>query len=277
MEKSDLEDIEMELLLEAIYQRYGHDFRDYARASIRRRIAHALKKLYCNTISEMMARILHDESFFESMLADFSINVTEMFRDPPAYRALREKVIPVLRTYPFIKIWHAGCSTGEEVYSLAILLEEEGLYDRCTIFATDFNDNVLQKAKEGIYPLSNVKQFTANYQRSGGDESFSNYYHAEYDNMIMNKKLKRNITWANHNLATDGVFSEVHLVFCRNVLIYFNRTLQNRVLKIITESLVRGGFLCLGNKESLLCTDEIEFYKNIDNEGKVYQKMGEQQ
>ena len=275
MKKNEIEDIELELLLEAIYRRYGHDFRDYARASVSRRMEHARKKLGCTTLSGMLPGLLHDESFFESLLADFSITVTDMFRHPPTYRALREKVVPVLRTYPFVKIWHAGCATGEEVYSLAILLEEEGLYDRCTIFATDFNDSALQQAREGIYPLGNVKQYTANYQRSGGTESFSKYYHAEYASMILNKDLKRNITWANHNLATDGVFSEVHLALCRNVLIYFNKALQNRVLKVITESLVRGGFLCLGNKESLLFTDEFEIYRIMDDEGKVYQKVVE--
>lgn len=273
MEKNDLEDMETELLLEAIYKRYGHDFRDYSVASITRRIRHAQKKYGYSTISDMIPGVLHDESFFEMLLADFSITVTRMFRYPPAYRALREKVIPVLRTYPFFKVWHAGCATGEEVYSLAILLEEEGLYERCTIFATDFNDNALEQARTGIYPLDNIKDYTANYQRSGGLESFSKYYHAEYGNMIINNRLKRNVTFANHNLVTDGVFTEVHLVFCRNVLIYFNTSLKNRVLKLFTESLVRGGFLCLGSKESLMFTDEFEAYKVTDKEGKVYQKV----
>ena len=202
MEKNDLEDMETELLLEAIYKRYGHDFRDYSVASITRRIRHAQKKYGYSTISDMIPGVLHDESFFEMLLADFSITVTRMFRYPPAYRALREKVIPVLRTYPFFKVWHAGCATGEEVYSLAILLEEEGLYERCTIFATDFNDNALEQARTGIYPLDNIKDYTANYQRSGGLESFSKYYHAEYGNMIINNRLKRNVTFANHNLVT---------------------------------------------------------------------------
>ncbi len=195
-----------------------------------------------------------------------------MFRDPFVYRSIREKVVPFLKTYPFVKIWYAGCATGEEAYSLAILLQEEGLYERTTIFATDFNDEALEKAKEGIYALDNVQQFTKNYQHAGGTGSFSNYYHAEYESMAINRSLKKKITFANHNLVTDEVFGEMHMIFCRNVLIYFDKKLQNRVLNLFTESLVNGGFLCLGAKENLQFTDVNSYYKPIDKKGKIYQR-----
>ena len=273
MNEQEVEDLEVELVIDAIYRCYGHDFRNYSKASLTRRIRTGQIKLGCNTISEMIPRILHDESFFRSLLENLSINVTEMFRDPRSYLALKEKVVPLLRTYPFIKIWCAGCSTGEEVYSLAILLEEEGLYERCTIYATDFNDAVLQKAKEGIYSVENVKEHTANYQKTNPSSSLSQYYHSRYDSIIMDKKLKRNITFANHNLVTDGRFTEVHLILCRNVLIYFNRSLQNRVLELFTDSLVSGGFLCLGSKENLRFTKEFEHYLLVDREAKIYRKV----
>ncbi len=274
MEKAKVEEIEVGLLLEAIFRRYGYDFRNYAKASIKRRIKQFVSKSDCNTVSELIPKLLYDESFFGSLAYDFSITVTEMFRDPTFYKALREKVIPFLKTYPFIKIWHAGCATGEEAYSLAILLKEEGFYDRATIFATDFNDFALRTAEEGIYPIEQIKQYTSNYQKAGGNRSFSEYYHAQYESAIMDNSLKKNITFANHNLVTDSVFGEMHLVLCRNVLIYFDRTLQGRVLKLFSDSLVYDGFLCLGGKESLRFSDVCEKFKEIDKKGKVFQKKG---
>jgi chemotaxis protein methyltransferase CheR len=223
-------------------------------------------------LSELIPQLLYDEVFAHKLIHEFSITVTEMFRDPGFYRAVRQVVTPYLKTYPFLNIWVAGCATGEEVYSLAIVLQEEGLYDRVNIFATDFNDAALQKAKDGIYPLKEVQQYTANYQKAGGQRSFSNYYHAEYESAIMDKSLKANITFANHNLVRDGVFSEVQLIFCRNVLIYFDRTLQNWVLSLLTDSLSRGGFLCLGTKEALDFSSVYDQYKLITPGDRIYQK-----
>jgi len=220
----------------------------------------------------MIPRLLWDEAFFERLLSLFSVTVTEMFRNPITYRCLREGVFPLLRTYPFIKIWHAGCATGEEVYSLAIALKEEGLYTRATIFATDFNDAALATAKEGIYPLENMAEIMKNYQEAGGNASLSAYYHAHYDHIAIDRSLKKNITFANHNLATDGVFGEMHLIMCRNVLIYLDKTLQERVLNLFNDSLIHGGFLCLGSAESLDFTNLRDHYKTISEQGKIYQK-----
>ncbi len=272
MHTADLETIEVDLFLNALYQRYGYDFRQYAQASIRRRIKHFQARTGYKQISEMIPVVLHDEAFAHSAIHDFSIMVTEMFRDPTFYNAVREKVLPYLKTFPFVKIWHAGCATGEEVYSLAIVLQEEGLYDRATIFATDFNDSALQTAREGIYALKEIRQYTKNYQQAGGTRSFADYYHAQYESAIMEQPLKKNVTFANHNLVTDGVFSEVHLIFCRNVLIYFDKTLQNRVLNLFADSLSYGGFLCLGSKETLRFSDVQERFKVIDDHEKIYQK-----
>lgn len=270
--KAEIETIEIDLFLDAIFKRYGYDFRLYAKALIRRRIRNFLKKTDFKQISEMIPKLLNDESFFDSIAYDFSITVTEMFRDQDFFLALKEKVFPYLRTYPFIKIWHAGCATGEEVYSLAILLQEEGLYDRATIYATDINNAALQKAKDGIYPLKDMKQFTANYQKAGGKNAFSDYYYAQYQSAIMEKSLKNNITFANHNLVTDGVFGEMNLILCRNVLIYFDKTLQNRVHKLFCDSLIHGGFLALGSKETLRFSDYEKKFKEADSRKKIYQK-----
>jgi len=249
----------------------GYDFRNYAKASINRRVKHLLDKTGCTRITEMTQKILHEESFFEEILPDFSTPVTEMFRDPDFYLAVRETIIPFLKTYPFVKIWHAGCATGEEVYSLAVTLQEEGLYNRATIFATDFNDFVLDKAKEGVYPIEQLKQYTHNYQKAGGKRSFSEYYTAHYDSAIMNQSLRKNITFANHNLVTDSVFGEMNMVLCRNVLIYFNNTLQDRVLKLFRDSLIYDGFLCLGTQESLRFSSVCNEFKGINNKQKIYQ------
>lgn len=273
MNKYDIEEIEINLLLEAIYQRYGHDFREYAKASIKRRVNNAIQKSDCKTIIEVIQKLLVDESFFQWFLTHFSITVTEWFRDPLFYKALREKVIPYLKTYPFVKIWHAGCATGEEVYSLAILLKEEGLYDKTTIYATDFNDDSLAKAKKGVFPMSDISSTVADYKKTGGTHSFAGYFHAKYDSLIIDKSLKDNITFANYNLVTDGVFGEMHLILCRNVLIYFDKSLQNKVLSRFDESLNSKGFLALGSKESLQFSSVMDKFDGVDNSEKIYQKI----
>ena len=271
METIDINQIEVDLLLEAIYQRYGHDFRQYSQASIKRRIQHHLSKTNLETISDLVPHILHDKEAFTSLFLDISITVTEMFRDPWFYLALRKKVIPFLRTFPFINVWQAGCATGEEVYSLAILLKEEGLYDRARIYATDFNDVALEKAKSRIYPLERIQEYSRNYQKAGGRKSLADYYRAQYQSVIIDASLQENVTFANHNLATDGVFSEMHLILCRNVLIYFDRTLQNRVLAIFRDSLCYNGFLCMGSKESLQFSSVRDDFVKFAAKEKIYQ------
>jgi chemotaxis protein methyltransferase CheR len=268
----DTLDIEVSLLLEALYQKYGYDFRQYSRAHIARRIANRMTLSGIKTVTEIQAKALHDQTFASTLLQDLSITITEMFRDPDFYKSVREKVIPILKTYSFIKLWHAGCSTGEEAYSMAIILKEEGIYDRTTIYATDFNQQALDRAKEGIFSNEMIKEYGVNYKKSGGKELLSDYYTSKYDNVIMNHELKKNIVWANHNLATDNVFSEVHMVLCRNVLIYFEKDLQNRVHKLFFDSLVRGGILCLGNKESLRFSDFTGGYSELDMTQKIFKK-----
>ena len=270
--KSKIEEIEIDLLLEAVYRRYGYDFRSYARASIERRIRQFLSKAGCASISGMISKVLNDREFFSRLARYFSIGVTEMFRDPLVYRAVREKVVPLLRTWPHFKIWHAGCATGEEVYSLAIVLKEEGVYDRATIYATDFNDEALARARDGVYEIDKLQEATKNYQQAGGKASFSEYYRARYDAALMDAALKERMVFSSHNLASDNVFGEMHLVFCRNVLIYFNRDLQNRALGLFTESLVHGGFLCLGTKEDLQFTDVSGRYEVVDPKARIYRK-----
>jgi chemotaxis protein methyltransferase CheR len=225
------------------------------------------------TISELGARILHDQDAMERLLLDLSVNVTSMFRDPSFYKEFREKVIPLLRTYPFIRIWHAGCSTGEEVFSMAILLEEEGLYDRARLYATDINDVVLQRARQGIFPLDRLQEYTENYIRAGGKRSFSEYYTAKYDGAIFKPELTRNIVFSQHNLVTDRSFSEFHVIFCRNVLIYFDKTLQNRVHSLFYDSLVMFGILALGSKESLKFSQYEPCYEKLSPTEKLYRKV----
>ena len=273
MKKSEIEKIEIDIILEAIFKRYGYDFRHYAKASLKRRLFHFLKKSNLNTITQMTDKLLYDKVFFQLLLQDFSITVTEMFRDPEFYTVIVKELIPILKTYPFARIWHAGCATGEEVYSLAILLEEEGLLNRSRIIATDINDTAIEKAKEGIYSIDKLKLYIDNYKTANGKNSFSEYYQAQYDSVIMNKSLKKNIYFGNHNLVTDAVFCEANLILCRNVLIYFDKTLQNRVIKLLHNSLTYKGFLCLGNKETLDFTDFRNDYKVINKEYKIYQKQ----
>ena len=272
MSSEDTSELEISLLLEAIYQKYGYDFRQYSKAHINRRIRNRMRLSGLEDISQIQSKVLKDETFAHELLQDLSITVTEMFRDQDFYKSLRKNVIPILKTYPFIKIWHAGCATGEEAYSMAIIMQEEGLYDRTTIYATDFNQHALNRAKEGIFSNVLMKEYTINYQLSGGKESFSSYYTSNYDNIIMNQSLKKNIVWANHNLVTDSVFAEVHLILCRNVLIYFDNSLQNKVQKLLYESLINGGISCLGSKEGLGFTDFYEKYIELDKKQKIFKK-----
>ena len=251
MDQLELEKLELDLLLEAVNRRYGYDFRHYASTSLKRRIQRFLSQSGEATVAGLIPRLLHDRSFFQSFLFSISVTVTEMFRDPHVYQALREQALPHLKTYPFLKIWVAGCATGEEVYSLAILLEEEGLLKRCQLYATDINEEALAKARQGIFDADKIKDYTVNYQLSGGRASFADYYHSRYGSAIMRETLRKNIVFSGHNLVTDAAFGEMHLVVCRNVLIYFDNQLQNRVLGLFRDALVPGGFLLLGTKESL--------------------------
>jgi chemotaxis protein methyltransferase CheR len=275
VESTTLEQIEINLLLEAVYQRYGYDFREYNQASVKRRLLQHLAKTKCHNLAELIPHILHKPDAFKALFFDMSVTVTEMFRDPWFFLALREKVFPFLKTFPFINIWQAGCATGEEVYSLAIMLKEEGLYDRTRIYATDFNDAALEKAKARIYPLERIKEYSSNYQKGGGQNSLADYYRARYQSVIMDASLQENITFANHNLTTDGVFAEMHLVLCRNVLIYFNRTLQNRALSIFRDSLCYNGFLCLGSKETVQFSSVQRDFTEFSSKERIYQcKLG---
>ncbi len=269
----ELEQIEIELLLEGIYQHYGFDFRSYAYASIRRRLWKRIEAEGLSTISALQDRVLHDSDLMERLLLDLSINVTAMFRDPGFYRVFREQVVPTLRTYPFIRIWHAGCATGEEVYSMAILLEEEGLYERSRIYATDINEVVLQKAKAGIFPIDRMQEYTENYIAAGGKRSFSDYYVAKYDGALFHPSLTKNVVFSQHNLVTDRSFSEFNVILCRNVLIYFDKTLQARVLTLFYDSLAMFGALALGSKESLRFSPYEECYEQINDREKIYRKV----
>ncbi len=266
-------DIELKLLLEGILLRYQHDFRDYSVASLRRRIRQAMARFSCQTVSQLQDRILHEPAVFAQMLQYFTVQVSEMFRDPAYFRALREKVVPVLQTYPSIKLWVAGCSSGEEVWSLAILLEEEGLLERSMIYATDINVDALAVAEAGIYPVERVARFSDNYRRAGGRGSLSDYYTAAYDGAIFERRLRRQFVFADHSLATDSVFSEVHLVSCRNVMIYFNRSLQQRATGLFHEALVKRGFLGLGMKESLRASHYAEAFREFAPAEKIYQRI----
>ncbi len=268
----DLERIEIELLLEGIYRNYGFDFRSYAYASIRRRLWKRIEAEGLQTVSALQARVLHEPQLMEKLLLDLSINVTAMFRDPGFYRAFRENVVPLLRTYPFIRLWHAGCATGEEVYSMAILLKEEGLYDRCRIYATDINEVVLQKAKAGIFPLDRMQEYTENYISAGGKRAFSDYYLAKYGGAIFDDSLTRNVVFSLHNLVTDRSFAEFNVILCRNVLIYFDKSLQGRVHGLFYDSLAMFGILVLGSKESLRFSPYEECYEQINGQEKIYRK-----
>lgn len=270
---AELERIEIELLLEGVFRHYGYDFRSYAFASIRRRLWKRVEAEGLTSMSELQALVLHDTSAMQRLLLDLSVSVTAMFRDPGFYHVFRNQVIPLLRTYPFIRIWHAGCSTGEEVYSTAIVLEEEGLLDRARIYATDLNDAVLQQARAGIFPLNSMQEYTENYIRAGGTRSFSEYYTAKYDGALFSPALTRNVVFSQHNLVTDRSFSEFNVIFCRNVLIYFDRNLQHRVHTLFYESLIMFGVLALGSKESLRFSQYENCYEKLDARERLYRKV----
>ncbi|MDQ6681221.1 MAG: protein-glutamate O-methyltransferase CheR [Pseudomonadota bacterium] len=259
-------------LMDALYEHYGYDFRDYSGASRRRRVVYAMQQMNCQTIAVLQARVVDDPAVFAGLLAVLTIPVTEMFRDPDFFLALREQVVPVLRTYPSLKIWVAGCSTGEEVYSLAILLREEDLLERSLIYATDINPSVLDKARQGIFAAESVKRYTENYQKAGGRKAFSDYYTAAYDAVRIDPALRQNVTFADHSLATDSVFSQTHLICCRNVIIYFNKTLQDRTLGLFHESLGRRGFLGLGSRESLDFSAYSARFEPVDKARRLFRK-----
>lgn len=271
--RDNLEAIEIQLLLEGVFRYFGFDFRNYAPASLRRRIWATVRLEGLTSISGLQEKVLHDPACLERFLHGLCVNVTGMFRDPSFFLAFKDQVVPLLRTYPFIRIWHAGCSTGEEVYSLAILLQEAGLYHRCRIYATDMNERALSQAKAGIFPLALMQASTQHYFQAGGQQSFSEYYTAAYDHAIFSAFLKKNIVFSQHNLATDGSFNEFNLILCRNVLIYFNPLLQARVHQLLYESLCKFGVLGLGRRESLKLTLHEQNYKELASYEKLYQRV----
>lgn len=268
-----VENIEIALLLEGVFQCYGFDFRHYAPASLKRRIRQCVAAERVNSVSALQEKLLHDTACMERFLLVLSINVTALFRDAGFYLAFREKVLPQLRTYPFIRIWHAGCSTGEEVYSLAILLEEEGLYERTRLYATDMNEVVLARARDGVYPLDRMQEYDQNYLKAGGKRSLSDYYTEQYKRAIFQASLKKNIVWSQHNLVTDGSFNEFHVILCRNVMIYFDQTLQARVHRLLYESLTTFGMLGLGQKEAVRFSPHEACYEELDRTEKWYRKV----
>jgi chemotaxis protein methyltransferase CheR len=269
---NELQDSEIESLLERVAVIYGYDFRDYSEASVRRRMNQWLSDSGFASLAEARAQVLQDPAVFEGFLRGLTVNVSEMFRDPTVFATIRAQVVQHLKTYPFVKIWHAGCASGEEAYSMAILLEEEGLKGRFRIYATDINQGVLQKAQQGIFSLDEMKLFTRNYQRSGGKSSFSDYYTARYDRAMLMPSLKEHIVFASHNLAFDGDFGEMQMIFCRNVLIYFKQPLKNRALKLFGSTLSEGGFLCLGTKESLEGRAIEQHFAEISPGTRIYRK-----
>jgi chemotaxis protein methyltransferase CheR len=268
-------DIERRLLFDAIYLKYHYDFRGYAEASAKRRVRTAMIRLACATVSQLQDRVLHDPAAFADVLDVLTVPVSEMFRDPGYFKALRDRVVPMLRTYPSLKVWVAGCSTGEEAYSLAILLREEGLLERTIIYATDINPRTLQQAEAGIYDIDRVPGFSENYRRSGGRGSLSEHYTARYGRAAIDKSLKRHIVFSDHSLATDSVFAEVQLVSCRNVLIYFKRELQDRAVGLFHEALCRRGFLGIGSKESLHWSAYAGAFEDVAGEDRIFQKRDE--
>jgi chemotaxis protein methyltransferase CheR len=269
---SELERLEMELLLTAIYRHHGFDFRAYAPASLHRRIRRHMENGGVPTISRLIELVLHQPAAMQRLLHDLSVNVTAMFRDPSFFLEFRNTVVPLLRTYPTVRIWHAGCSTGEEVYAMSILLEEEGLYDRCRIYATDMDSTVLDQARQGIFPLARMKEYTANYFQGGGKRSLNEYYTAKYDGALFAPRLARNVLFTQHNLAMDKGFSEFNVIVCRNVLIYFDRTLKDHVLRLFSESFATLGILCLGRKESLRFTAFEDDFSVLSAREKIYRR-----
>jgi chemotaxis protein methyltransferase CheR len=270
----EVEAIEIRLLLEAVFARYGYDLRGYGPASMRRRVLAVLARSSLGDLGALQHKVLTDAAFFASVLEDLIVQVSEMFRDPAFYRALRTRLIPILRTYPLLRIWHAGCSTGEEVYSNAILLWEEGLYDRAQIYATDLGPQALEQAKQGLYAASSLQTFTDNYVKAGGTSSFSSYYTAAYDRIALKESLRRNVLFFQHNLVSDHAFGEMHLVFCRNVLIYFGSELRERVFGKLAQSVCPGGFLCLGSSERLPATGGTQPFAEFAADERIYRQEG---
>jgi chemotaxis protein methyltransferase CheR len=270
---SELEDVEIDLLLEGVYRFYGFDFRQYSRASIKRRILELMRNEKTDTVSGFQDKVLHDSACLDRFLLGLSVHATAMFRDPSFYLTFRKRVVPLLRTYPTVQIWIAGCSTGEEVYSLAILLKEERLYEKCRIYATDISQAVLRKARDGIFPLVSMRDYTNNYHQAGGINEFSDYYTAQYDSVIFSSTLKHNVVFCEHNLATDGSFNEFQVILCRNVMIYFNKDLQARVHNLLYDSLSMFGVFGLGNKESLKFTPRAGSYEHLNHTDKLYRKV----
>lgn len=267
-----VEDLEIQLLLEALFQHYHYDFRHYARASIKRRLVQAREQLGYASFSGLQEAVLHDPQMLPRLLGYLTVQVSEMFRDPAYFRALREKVVPHLRTWPSLKVWIAGCSHGEEVYSLAILFQEEGLYDRTLFYATDINPEALRAAEAGVYPLDRLRRFTENHQRSGGRSSLSDWYVADYGRAVFDKRLRERVVFSDHSLVNDAVFAEVQLVSCRNVMIYFDRALQDRAVGLFRDALPRGGFLGLGSKESLRFSAHAPAFSEFDRAEKIYRR-----
>jgi chemotaxis protein methyltransferase CheR len=268
------EDLEIQLLLEALYHRYHYDFRHYARASIKRRLLQAREQMGFSSLSALQERVLHDGSMLPRLLGYLTVQVSEMFRDPSYFLALREQVLPHLRTYPSLKVWIAGCSAGEELYSLAILFKEEGLYDRALFYATDINPDALRAAEAAVYPLDQIRRFTENHQKSGGRSSLSDYYTADYGRAAFDSALRARAVFSDHSLVTDEVFSEMHLISCRNVMIYFDRALQDRAVGLFKDSLARDGFLGLGAKESLRFSEHLSAFREFVPEEKIYRRKG---
>ena len=271
--QADRESLEIDLLLEVIHRTRGYDFRGYARGSLKRRVLTRVREEGLQSVSGLQERALHDEPCMDRLLLDLSVNVTAMFRDPGFYLSFRQNVVPIMRTYPFIRIWNAGCSTGEEAYSFAILLQEEGLYDRARIYATDSNELVLQEARKGRFSLRKMREYTSNYIKAGGRRAFSEYYSTEGTTAILEPSLRSNIVFAPHNLVTDRSFNEFHAIVCRNVMIYFARPLQNRVHGLLHESLIPLGVLALGRKESILFTEHAGSYEELDGAERIYRKV----
>jgi chemotaxis protein methyltransferase CheR len=260
-------------LLESIYHQYGYDFTEYAESSVKRRITHFMNGRQIGTYDELQAAIMRDESIFEEFVQELSVTVTEMFRDPDFYKEIREKIAGRLATYPVIKIWIAGCATGQEIYSIAILLREEGLLDRSIIYATDINQKSLMTATTGMYSLEYMKVYTQNYLLAGGKKPFSDYYTAKYNSALFDKSLKSNVVISPHNLVSDQSFNEFQFIICRNVLMYFNQRLQNRVINLFYESLCAFGYLGLGDKESLLFADKKDHFEKTEGTQKIYRKI----
>jgi len=266
------EDIEIRLLLEAIFRKYHYDFRGYAMASIKRRLVQARDHFKCHSFSGLQDLILHDPGMMTAMLPYLTVQVSELFRDPLYFKAIREKVVPHLKTYPSLKVWIAGCSTGEELYSFAILFREEGLFERTMFYATDINHDALKKAEAGVYSLDRIRLFTENHRLSGGKGSLSDYYTAAYGAASFDKSLRKNVVFSDHSLATDAVFAETHLISCRNVLIYFDRELQDRAITLFKGSLARKGFLGLGSKETLRFSSSADAFSDFAHDERIYQK-----